>query len=89
MRTTIELPDDLFRRLKARAALDGTTLKEMVAWFVESGLRRSEPQPSGVRPKRSEIPVARPATGRPLPDLSHSDLWSLLEDGEITPPLDD
>ena len=31
MKTTIELPDDLFRRAKARAALQGRSLKEMVA----------------------------------------------------------
>lgn len=83
MRTTIDLPDDLFRRVKARAALDGTTLKELVTRYVETGLRPSKPTPDRTRAKRSEIPVSRPATGRSLPDLSHSDLWELLEDEDV------
>jgi plasmid stability protein len=31
MRTTVELPDDLFRQVKARAALQGRSLKDLVA----------------------------------------------------------
>jgi hypothetical protein len=31
MRTTVELPDDLFRKVKARAALQGRPLKDLVA----------------------------------------------------------
>jgi len=83
MRTTIDLPEDLFRRIKARAALNGTTLKELFTRYVETGLRRSERGTGPVRAKRSEIPVAQPATGHPLPNLSHSDLWELLEDEDV------
>jgi hypothetical protein len=41
MKTTIDLPDDLYRQAKAEAALRGRKLKDM----VEEGLRRvlSEP----------------------------------------------
>jgi hypothetical protein len=35
MRTTIEIPDDLFRRAKATAALRGSTMKELVVRAVE------------------------------------------------------
>ena len=45
MRTTLELPDPLFRTLKARAALDGTTLKELMLRFVQQGLSETEAQP--------------------------------------------
>jgi hypothetical protein len=31
MRTTVEVPDDLFRKAKARAALQGRALEELVA----------------------------------------------------------
>lgn len=31
MRTTVELPDELFREVKARAALQGRPLKDLVA----------------------------------------------------------
>ena len=35
MRTTIELPDATFRRMKAVAALQGSTIKEFVQRAVE------------------------------------------------------
>jgi len=84
MRTTINLPDGLFRRVKARAALDGTTLKELITRLVEQGMRRSTPSPPGARERsRSELPIARAATGRPLPDLGHGDLQAILEAEDV------
>ncbi|MCB1326161.1 MAG: hypothetical protein H7A21_05120 [Spirochaetales bacterium] len=38
MRTTIDIPDELFREIKARAALEGTTLKEYVVSRLRHGL---------------------------------------------------
>lgn len=38
MRTTIDLPDETFRQLKARAALSGLKLKDLVTQFIERGL---------------------------------------------------
>jgi hypothetical protein len=35
MRTTVDLPDDLFRRTKALAALRGDSLKELIVRAVE------------------------------------------------------
>lgn len=42
MRTTLELPDDLFRAWKARAAHRGTTLKALVTQLLQRGLAASE-----------------------------------------------
>ncbi len=39
MRTTIDIPDALFRQLKARAALRGETLKECLLRAVRAELR--------------------------------------------------
>ena len=39
MRTTLELPDPLFKHLKARAALEGSTLRDLVVQLVERGLQ--------------------------------------------------
>ena len=43
MRTTIEIPDDLFRKAKAQAALEGVRLRDV----IERGLRLvlAEPAP--------------------------------------------
>ncbi|MEK0432376.1 MAG: hypothetical protein RL700_583 [Pseudomonadota bacterium] len=38
MRTTLDLPDPLFKHLKTRAALEGRTLRELVIELVEKGL---------------------------------------------------
>jgi hypothetical protein len=83
MRTTVDLPDDLLRRAKSRAALNGTTLKELITRFVEQGLRRSAPTTATYgRRRRSELPVARAATGQPLPDLTNADLYRILDEDE-------
>ena len=43
MKTTIEIPDELFRRTKAKAALEGKSLKEFVAAALRERLARSSP----------------------------------------------
>lgn len=57
MRTTIELPEDLFRQVKAKAALEGAKLKDLLTRYVENGLR--QPSPSQASLERSELPVIR------------------------------
>jgi len=37
MRTTLDLPDPLFRELKIRAAHQGKKLKELIASYLEAG----------------------------------------------------
>ncbi len=41
MRITLELPDDLVKEIKLRAACDGAKLKSMVADLLRAGLRVS------------------------------------------------
>ncbi len=42
MKTTIEIPDELFRRAKATAALRGESLKDVVANALEEHLERED-----------------------------------------------
>jgi hypothetical protein len=83
MRTTIDLPDHLFRQVKARAALDGLRLKDLITRFVEQGLRQ-EALPSTEPRRRSELPVVRGAAGRTLPDLTSAEIHRILEEEETT-----
>ena len=39
MRTTFDLPDPLFREVKTRAVQQGVKLKDLVASYIEMGLR--------------------------------------------------
>jgi hypothetical protein len=83
MRTTIDLPDELFRQAKARAALDGMSLKDVIARFVEQGLRQGTPPSAApLRRRRSELPVARAATGRTLPGLTNAEIHRILDEEE-------
>ncbi len=79
MRTTLELPDPLFARLKARAALEHTSLKQLLQRFVEQGLAHS-PQPG----ERRRSADALPCLDGPLaiaPDkLSNAGLVAALDD---------
>lgn len=42
MRTTLDLADGLFRRLKARAAIEGISLKDLLGRYAAAGLARDE-----------------------------------------------
>jgi hypothetical protein len=44
MRTTLELPDSLFKHLKARAALEGSTLRDLIIGLIEKGMKVAEPE---------------------------------------------
>lgn len=81
MRTTIDLPDELLRQVKAKAAIDGMKLKDLITRYVEQGLRGVPPTgPHGRR--RSELPVSRDTTGRPLPSLTNADIQRILDEEE-------
>ena len=58
MRTTLDLPDELFRQVKARAAMEGATLKDLLARYVLSGLRQPDP-PAPRLLKRSKLPIIK------------------------------
>ena len=45
MKTTVVLPDDLFRALKVRAARDNRTLKDLIADLLRSGLAAPDAPP--------------------------------------------
>ena len=38
MRTSFDLPDELYRHLKARAALEGTSMRDLVVELMERAL---------------------------------------------------
>ncbi len=74
MRTTIEIPDDLFRRAKATAALRGSTLKDLVVRALEREF--SKEQPKKGRPT-TKLPVM-PWKGKKKLDLTNFNFDDLL-----------
>jgi hypothetical protein len=73
MRTTIDLPDPLFRELKAVAARRGTSLKTVVLAAVEEEIRKAE-RKAGRRVKfpllSSHQPGSLKLTNAEIEDLS-------------------
>jgi Arc/MetJ family transcription regulator len=83
MRTTIDLPDELFRQAKVKAALGGMSLKDLITRFVEQGLKQVALSPGPVQSRRrSQLPIARTATGRMLPNLTNAEIHRILEEEE-------
>jgi hypothetical protein len=73
MRTTIDLPDPLFRELKAVAARRGTSLKNVIQAAVEEEIRKTE-RKAGRRLNFPVLPSEEPGrldlTNAELDDLS-------------------
>jgi predicted component of type VI protein secretion system len=69
MKTTVEVPDDLYRRAKAEAALRGRKLKDL----IEEGLRLvlASPHAKSSRPSLAELMKgARGVVDSGVPDLA-------------------
>jgi hypothetical protein len=55
MRTTVDIPDSLYRRLKSRAASEGSSAKELILRGVEHVLKE-KPRKAG---NRVNLPIIR------------------------------
>ena len=55
MRTTVDIPDPVYRRLKVRAAREGRSVKELILRGAEHVLK-AEPPVSG---RRVKLPIVR------------------------------
>jgi len=78
MRTTLELPDPLFARLKARAASERVTLKQLLRSYVEQGLSTA---PARAQLKRTAADLPRLAGTLAIEghQLSNAALFELLD----------
>jgi hypothetical protein len=57
MRTTVDIPDPIYREIKICAATEGTTIKEIILEGVTERLRRG--QPTSGRERRAKFPAIR------------------------------
>ena len=78
VRTTLDLPDDLFRQVKAKAALEGASLKDMLTRFIENGLRQP-PRLAGPPSRRSPLPTVTKRGKGVIPNLT-PELQARLEE---------
>ena len=78
MRTTIEISDALYHRIKLIAAQRHTTLKRLVTDALESALLEEHPTP-----KRMTKPPIRLGDGVQIPTLSNSEIAELVVEEEM------
>jgi len=85
MRTTIDLPDELFREAKTRAVQQGTTLKSLVTELIRSGLRAQSPAADRAPVQRNPPPVAirRKPGQAPPPARTNRQLYAMLTEEDI------
>ena len=95
MRTTIDLPDNLLRQAKARAALRGIKLKDLVADALRaslygqvaespsSGQGESDETDTLILGKRCVFPLITGECGPALADLSPDGVHRILEDEDV------
>lgn len=74
-RTTVRLPDDLFRRAKRIAAAEGRTLTSL----IEDGLRLVTAEERRPRKARRVLPRVSKATGGFLPGMENMTFSELQE----------
>jgi hypothetical protein len=78
MRTTIDLPDDLYRRVKARAAMEGLKLKDLIAEYVVQGLD-PKPAPPPVKRHHSQLPVMPHPRGTTQRAFTNAELQEMFD----------
>jgi plasmid stability protein len=64
MKTTLDLPDALFREVKLRAVVQGRTVKDLVAELLQQGLGLAPTVPEEKRPTSARIQISE--NGLPL-----------------------
>lgn len=72
MRTTIDIPDPIYKELKARAARQGRTVKEIILWGVEKEMQSAVPKRSRIR-----LPLIRGKEPRKL-NLTNAQIDDIL-----------
>ena len=71
MRTTVDIPDPVYRRLKVKAALDGCTVKEIILRVVNQELE------GPTRRIRTRFPLIRGKESRRL-NITNEEIDEIL-----------
>ena len=79
MRTTLELPDPLFARLKARAAMKQVSLKQLLHDYVQEGFDAPDPSAAQVRRSACDLPALQAPLQQQKVTFSNAGLFELFE----------
>ena len=80
MKTTLDLPDDVLREIKVRAAQENRRLKDVVAELLRQGLAADRGEAAG-RPRRVRVPLVHCEPASPEQEMTpERAARSLLDD---------
>ena len=82
MKTTLEIPDGLFKELKAKAAMQGLRMKDVVASALKSYLTHLPLHPKRGSPK-CPFPLVRGPGGPLLKEINNQTIAKLDEEEEL------
>ncbi len=82
MRTSLDLPDALYRHLKARAAVESTSLRDLVVSLIERGLDGPGLPVGDLPPVLPSVRLGAPLALTPR-ELSNARLAELLDDQAV------
>jgi hypothetical protein len=82
MKTTVEIPNPLFRRVKARAAMEGLKFKDVIASALSAYLIQPRPPlKNGSRP--CPFPLVRGKMGPLMKEMSNKTIAELEEKEDL------
>jgi hypothetical protein len=59
MRTTVDIPDTLYRELKSKAAMEGRSVKDLILRSVEEELRPRSRRPAARKRNKLRLPILK------------------------------
>ncbi len=92
MKTTLELPDDLMRGMKIRAATEGKKLKDVIADAIRDSLVSSrgttfEAPPIVISRSASGFPYIKALSGTQKPAVTAEQFQRLIEESQLEEDL--
>ena len=88
MKTTLNIDDDLYRRLKAKAAMEGRKVTELVEEGVRSVLEQRHPPPRAASRVKLPLIPARPGQKKMFEGMTSEDIHRRLAELESKAGLD-
>jgi hypothetical protein len=82
MKTTLEIPNPLFKRVKAHAAIEGLKLKDVFTSALTAYLTRPRP-PSKNGIKKCPFPLVRGKVGPLMKEMNAKTIANLQEKDDI------
>lgn len=83
MKTTLDLPDELMRAVKVRAAQQGRKIKDVVAELLRRGLSQAESGEAALTPRRVRLPLVQCGSALKGREMTPERLAAALLDEEV------